>query len=247
MTDQIEGEAPKQESIFEDKTDQSTPKDDSIKFDRDDLTAVLKQNHHAQEHIKRLEEEAKVYRAKMTEYESELSKAKTLEEMLEGTRGDNSAGPETPQVDTDAIVAQLKHELRAAEQEELEKKNLEVAEEMLKQNYGTEYQKYVDERAAELGLDKDRMTAIAKTSPKAFAEMFNASEFKSAPTQGSVLGTDSSVKDVDYSRVGKERWGKGEDAREARARWNDDSFQKNMRAKILQDAQSKGSTYGNQI
>lgn len=136
----------------------------------------------AQEHITKIEAENAEMRAK----EEVLSKAAeeniSARELLEGISKANKSteSSETPSKSQDELVAEavalatarVSENLKSEAIKHAEESNLQSAMDEAKEAYGDDYIKKVVELGQTHGLTPDKIDNLAKTSPKAFANLF---------------------------------------------------------------------------
>jgi hypothetical protein len=145
------------------------------------LAAIVKRDQHAQEHIRRLEDEARQRREqeqaiadRLTQLEAELSKRASLEELLAKREGaqPNKSDSQTPAVDVDSVVQRVLSTMEQKTVAERTKANRAAAVEAAKSVYGDSYKQKVEETAKELGMTLNDVDDLAGRSPQAFARMF---------------------------------------------------------------------------
>lgn len=225
-------------------------------FGEEDITKILNQNRHAQDHIKTLETETATMRAELQRMQEELARSKSIDDLLATMQQQNTNEPGTtsPQLDQAELLNTLKDEvfkdLSLAQQRSLEMENWNKSVNALREQHGDGYASYVDRRAMELDIPVAKMEELAKTSPKAFIELVSPGT-KRTPTptmsgQSVPLNQDATL-DAMFSRIQKLRQMNTPEGREAKAQWEDPGFQKQYRQYILEKAKKAGSTYGNNI
>lgn len=225
---------------------------DGVTLSQEDIDSLKKSNSHAQEHIKRIEEENKQFREDLRNMQSELQKAATIDDLMTTYRqpeSDDSPGTTSPQLDEEALLTKLKQEvfndMSYAQQLDQENQNWDTVEAELKQRHGEGWASYVDERAQELGMTNDQMEGFAKTSPKAFMELVGGSTRSAQPTQGSLIPPQGGMDDTEAEmrRIAHARKDLSTaEGREANAKWQDPEWQKKYRASVLKDVDQKGLT-----
>lgn len=249
MTDQNTAGDPStkdETSNFSSHADQQVPKNDGVNIDE-----ILKRDRHAQEHIRKLENERKLDRERLDNLERELAKAKTIEDLMSWRRqGDYTDNDESTnrydasqKIDVDALVAKAADEaasrLAARERAQIERDNYMLALNTLKEKYGDHTDSKVDARAKELGVSVQYMAETAKSSPKAFFELMGEKEVRTPPpssgTTTNLKGTSEPSVD-DMLRVWKDP--------QARKTWTDPDFQKKLRTKILEEYRKKNNYQG---
>lgn len=228
-------------------------------FSKDDISKIMKQNFHGQEHISELETETKGLRDKITDLEAEVTKRATMEEMMAEMRStgyDSDSGVIAPQVDENALLAKLEQQMTARFTEQQATQQLEQnwtkSMSALEQKHGEGYESYVDERAKALDMTNDQMVQMAATAPKAFLDLMSASpSSQAAPTTSSsrtLFAEDTQTEALEYSKVAKlQRNIETDEGRKARELWTDVEWQKKHRTRMLDLAKTEGSNFGNII
>lgn len=150
---------------------------------QEQIQAVLKRDQHAQEHIRRLEQEAAERKAReqeiadrLAQLEQELSKRATLEELLARKGGGNDkhddSGGQTKALDVDSVVTKVLQSMEQKTQAERARANRVAAIEAAKSVYGDSYMQKVEATAKELGMSLKEVDDLAGKSPQAFARVF---------------------------------------------------------------------------
>jgi hypothetical protein len=85
--------------------------------------------------------------------------------------GNQSVSGATAQDNGADIERLIEEKLTTREKETTARQNLAQARELLKQHYGSDFVQKLEDRRVALGIDKDVLDSLAKTSPKAFIEM----------------------------------------------------------------------------
>jgi outer membrane murein-binding lipoprotein Lpp len=223
-------------------------------FGTDDVQKILSQNRHAQDHIKTLESETAAMRAELQALRDELAKAKSIDDLLATMQQTNEPGPTAPTLDQEQLLTRLKSEvfrdLSVAQQQSLELQNWNESVSTLRQRHGDGYAKYVDQRAAELGIPVPKMEELAKTSPKAFLELVSPGKTgTAAPTTGSYTQPVNADKEAEsmFIKISTLRLRNTPEGREAKRQWDDPDFQRRYRLWVLNRAKTNGSSFGNNI
>lgn len=141
----------------------------------------------AQEYIKHIEQQNK-------ELNEDLSKKSYVEELLAELRKEKGTPPAGApskdngstepsdqtgqQVSEDALKGLIEQTLTQREQQNTAAQNLETVDQKLKELFGTEVNRVVDERAKHLGMSKERMKEIASESPTAFLTLIGEAAVK---------------------------------------------------------------------
>ena len=183
--------APVNNNLFEDKlkgivNEQGQPKYKDIPTALDALTA-------SQEHIKRLEDEAKAKQSLIDNAIAEKARADALEEIV--GRLSNNSGSQTNTATTakeapseDAIVAQLENIIARKEAQTNAQKNVQTVTSALITKFGDEAKtkEAVAAKARELGMTSQKLGALSSENPLAVLALFGLTENKSAnPTSPS--------------------------------------------------------------
>lgn len=142
---------------------------------------------HAQDLIKQLEQTQE-------ELKKDLGEKNYTEKLLEELRkgqgtppsGEPSAvdGGTTPDGPTGQVVSEdmlkglIEQTLTQREASNTAKQNLDAANAKLEQLYGTEVERVVGERAAEIGMNKEQLAEIAAQSPNAFLKLIGEQPVK---------------------------------------------------------------------
>lgn len=130
----------------------------------------------ADQHIENLTQELKELREKNAALEAENKNRKDMETVLEDLKQmkmmshENAigGGVETqPSVDVDSIVKRVKSEFDAESKAEVARKNATEAEQVLRNEFGQDYQNVVAKKVQELGLPLEAFVSTMATSPKA--------------------------------------------------------------------------------
>lgn len=130
----------------------------------------------ADQHIENLTQELKELREKNAALEAENKNRKDMETILEDLRNmkmtysENAtlSGVEPPTtVDVDSIVKRVKSEFDAESKAEVARKNATEAEQVLRNEFGQDYQNVVAKKVQELGLPLEAFVSTMATSPKA--------------------------------------------------------------------------------
>jgi len=95
-----------------------------------------------------------------------------------------------PELSEDLVKSLVEQTLSAREKESVTKQNAETVKKVLTDKYGTEAPNYVKEKAKELNLSVDRLSAIAEESPEAFFRLIGE---KDIPVKSLVSGTTNSA------------------------------------------------------
>lgn len=142
----------------------------------------------SQEHIKRLEDEAKARQSELANAAAEKARADALEEIVQ--RFSNNSPPpskvETPtkEVDETAIVKTLEALLEKRDQKTVAQSNVQAVTSALVAKFGDEEKTKaaVAAKAAELGMTPQRLGALSSENPKAVLAWFGV-DAKTPPAQ----------------------------------------------------------------
>jgi len=134
----------------------------------------------ADEHIKRLEEEHRQTEAKLAEalelaatLKEKTEQALSVKEMIEGLKGGNVQQQEsgTPAISTEDIAAKVLESLDERTQKQKQLDNFKAAMAAAKESLGDNFKESIGNKAKELGMSIADVDALAKRSPKAFAQL----------------------------------------------------------------------------
>lgn len=258
MTDQVTSPAdPGTQSLFN-APDQGTkpPATDGLSLTKEQLEQILKQNSHAQNHIKTIEDDNKKLREQLLAMSNELDNAAKIDDLLEGLANPrsstNTSGQTAPQLDKNQLLAELKAEifteLTNSQTVALETENLQTSIEFAKQKFGEKYQDTLRSISVELALSEEYLEALAKTSPKAFQTLVSGGKqdkMNFTPTINSFRTSPTQSDEIDLSRVARARNLRTPEGREADKLWKDAEFQRKARIQILNKMNERGSQFGN--
>lgn len=204
-----------------------TPKYDSVDKALDSLAA-------SQEHIKKLEDEAKEREARLENLSKQVADAASYEDVLAQLKGSKeNPAQETPDnggLDEDKIAEKVDEVIAQREVKKTQKANFDSVNQALIEKFGTEANKEVNKKAAELGMSKNDLIALAHKSPAAVLNFFGASPAKQSMTTpsgtvdlpatppkgaperttgllGGINATESNVKEA-FSRIKKQVYDK---------------------------------------
>lgn len=160
---------PVAKKLAELKREDGTPKYESVDKALDSLVA-------SQEYIKKLEDEAKEAKARLENLDKQVKDAASYEDVL--AKLDSSK--ENPTQETpvnggldEEVAEKLVDEILSKRQvKETQKKNFDAVNQALLEKYGTEANKEVKKKAAELGMGVNDMLALAHKSPAAVLGFF---------------------------------------------------------------------------
>lgn len=245
------------QSLFQ-QQDQNAGGNRSLELSKEQLEAILKQNSHAQSHIKTIEDENKTLRDQIAKLSRDLEMSTQFEDLLEGLANPtkpNTSEQTAPQLDKNALLTELKqdifNELTKAQQMNLQQENLNTSISYARQKFGDEYEDSLLKVAETLSLDTNYLEELAKTSPKAFQTMVESvspSKTPFTPTINSLRTTPAPADPTaDVKRVAALKRQNTPEGRQARQMWNSEEYQRNLRQRILENAQKNGSQFGNQI
>ena len=151
-----------------------TSENDGISITPDDLTELRKRDENAQQHIPRLEDENMTLRNEVAELKNNLASSATLDDVM-ARLGDAPTGDQTS-TDPDQIAAQVEQRLQRKAQDRVEQSNWDTVYAKLIEQHGTweNADKDITARCAELSMDPEAATQMARTSPEAFTRLFNS-------------------------------------------------------------------------
>lgn len=248
------------ETLFdsEDKTVAPDSQQEDLTISQEQLKKIMKQNSHAQEYINRLKEENQRFKTEVTQLQRDLQNSKSLDDLLDSLESQdhsNLSGRQAPQLDRESLLSELKEEvfrdLTRKETEALERQNFQESVRVVKQAFGDDFQKKLEEIGQDVGLSKSQLDQLAKTSPKAFAQLVGAKPqgSKGTPPSTSSLRTTPSFDsgEFDFAKVAHQKGDHSADALDAKRTWNSPEFQAKMRQQILERASKEGSKFGNTI
>lgn len=255
MTDQVStaGDPGKQQTLFN-SPDQGTD-NKSLELTKEQLEQILKQNSHAQNHIKQIEEDNRKLREQLQGLSKELETSTQFDDLLAGLASSksstNSSEQTAPLLDKNQLLSELKaeifNELSNSQRAAMEEENLRASIQTAQQKFGAGYEKELLNLAQELDLTPEYLESLARTSPKAFATVIGNSKTKTpfSPTINSFRTEPLNSTDLDISRVAKARNLNTPEGREAERQWRDPEFQRKARQQILARLAEKGSEFGN--
>lgn len=171
LVDQPNDDDPVAKKLASLTREDGTPKYESVEKALDSLTA-------SQEYIKKLEQEAQEREARLQNLDKQVKDAASYEDVLAKLE-DSKENPiqETPvnggldEKDAEKLIEEvlLKRQVKESQQ-----KNFDTVNKALIAKYGTEANKEVKKKAAELGMEVNDMLALAFKSPTAVLGFFDA-------------------------------------------------------------------------
>lgn len=230
------------DATFNNEGDGDNQNQSEGRLTQEELERILKRDQHAQEHIKKLEEEAQAYRDLIAEYEDKTKESRTVEELLERINqasATRNEGPTASDVNVDDLISAAEERvlssLNARERQEKEASNFNKAVESLKETYGDKYGDIVRTRASELGLGIEDMDRLAKSSPTALVELVRGQKRTASPQpSSSSVNTGANFGDPhDLSHFSKLR-------KEDPKSFYSSEVQKQYRQAILEKARKEG-------
>lgn len=153
------------------------------KFDKESAKIKIE---HADDHIKRLEEE----NSELRQVKDKLDKLDKLEQLLQNqqptqTKPEAQPSQDTPALDVESLKESLLKEIQASltarQQEAKQQDSLSQAVQAAKSAYGDGYQAKLEQIGEELDMSKDDIVRLASSNPKAFSRMFLPNGFKTNP------------------------------------------------------------------
>lgn len=118
--------------------------------------------------------------------EAQVNKQDYAQELLakleEGKAPQPNVGQEpentTPKFNEEQIESLIRSQLAESQKQQIVQSNLQKADEMLTEAFGTEAGATVEKRSKELGLTKERLREIAADSPEGFMSLMGAAPVK---------------------------------------------------------------------
>jgi len=232
---------------------QSTQDPTSIHPQDDNVEILKKRLKDKDDFIETLKGETKEFRDRITQLESQLQQAKTIDELLERVKDyepSDASEPTAPRLDEDKLLSKLEErvfgKLSQRQKEDLETQNWNESVSKLQEKFGDKYLDYVRSRATELSVPIEEMDRLAKTSPKAFMELVSGQQQRSTtmqPTQSnqrtsSVNNNQGQQNEEYFDRINRLRFTQGPEGSEARKIYNSKEYQANWRKHILSKVQS---------
>lgn len=204
-----------------------------------DIEQILKRDRAAQQHIKVLEAERKRDRETMRALEEKLKTGKKIEDIYARMRGHDRDDDDTTtqsEIDVDALVdntsAKVLESLGAQQRKAVEAQNFGSVVDILKAKHGDKYLDSVRDRAKDLNIPLVELDRLAKTSPKAFFELYEPKRVDTRDpkttrgtiqqpnnSQGSSLAEMYKVRETNINL------------------YRSPEFQKQLRARILEESQ----------
>jgi hypothetical protein len=168
--------APATSNPFEDKLKDIVNEQGQPKYK--DVTSALDALKASQDHIKRLEDEAKVRSAEEQRLREEAAKAAALEEivnrMANNTQGNQTNVGTTTNAGTseEAIIKTLEKVLVQKEAQNKAQANMTSVQNALLAKFGEKTAEVVAAKAAELGTSPQRLGALSSETPQAVLALF---------------------------------------------------------------------------
>lgn len=156
---------------------------------------ALKGTLHAQQFISTLQAEKAAADAELQRLRAEAEKARVLEETIERLTSQKPQTPETPAnvLKEDQVAELVTRVLTEREQKALAQQNIQSVVSNLQQQFGAEAEQKFYGKAAELGLSKEEMNALAAKSPTAVLAMLGVQKQTAqpnvTPTQSTINST----------------------------------------------------------
>lgn len=216
----------------------------------DELSIIKKRLDDSQEFIETLKRETKELRDRNKQMEEDLTRARSLDEVLDAVRESergSTSEPTAPRFDENELLSKLEERvfqnLSQRQREELENENWNKTNELLKGKFGDKYIDQVNQRAKELGMPVSEMDRIAKTSPQALYDLVAGPSSTTSripqPTQSSVNTSVANAKTNTseyFSKISGLRHLNTPEGLEARKVWKDPEFQKAYRLHVLENS-----------
>lgn len=161
----------------------------------------------------------------------------TVESNNNNLSGTNPDGDTNQSVSDDDLKSLVEKTLTEREAAATVEQNLSHVTKQLQEDYGTEANVKVQERAKELGISLDRMEQLAKESPSAFFSLLGGVK-KPLPsmTQGSIR-----TEGVNYQSTNKRDWGYYQNLRRENKTLY---YTPQIQRQILEDKKRLGSEFG---
>lgn len=210
-----------------------------------DPQVLAKSKLESDNYIKQLE-------SQLTDLRTELSKedaAKKLLAELQSRRQDPNANSvpkqgETNPSDTKPVLSEdviqrlVEETLSKREQTNSAQQNAKMVQDQLTQKYGTEAKAHVENKARELGMSFERLSALAAESPSAFMTLIGEpkTEFK-APVQGTI-----NTAAGNYSNPSERNWDYYQNLRRTNKTLY---FNPKTQQQMMQDKMRLGDRFGN--
>lgn len=182
------------------------------------------------------------YAAKLLEQLQNKAPDPTTGQTVESNNNNNLSGTSTDGdtsqlVSDDDLKSLVEKTLTEREAAATVEQNLSHVTKQLQEDYGTEANAKVQERAKELGISLDRMEQIAKESPSAFFSLLGGVK-KPLPsmTQGSIR-----TEGVNYQSTNKRDWGYYQNLRRENKTLY---YTPQIQRQILEDKKRLGSEFG---
>lgn len=155
-----------------------------------DVSALAKGKATSDAYIANLERE-------MAELRGELQTRATIEDVIDKMRTqrnepehNRNTNPDEPdgKFNPEDINKLVEQHLAQATQAQREAANFDLVTQELQRTYGADYQRHLNQKLTELGLDKGVATNLARTQPKTFLKLFGEAggNTPAAPLKGAV-------------------------------------------------------------
>lgn len=163
---------------FSGPSDPSGGGNDAGSLSQEEIEELRKRDAHAQEHIRRLEQEAKERQQALDDLQKELERRPTYEEVVERMRSNGAEEPtqpeqpQTTEVDEDKLAQRAAEIMSQQKAEEQYRQNLKSSMERAQEAYGENYVQAVQSTASELGMTLQEVDDMASRRPAAFERLF---------------------------------------------------------------------------
>lgn len=214
-----------------------------------DIQVIAKGKLESDEFISNLEKQNEELRAELDkqDYASELLKqlqSKNNETPpagnQTGVQGSTKQENTTPQFSEDELKALVKSTLESTNAEAVKEGNLKAVDAKLNELYGTEVDKVMEKRSADLGMTKERLQELAAESPSAFMTLIG--EEVKQESNPVTKGTINTSTDSFTMQTGERDWTYYQDLRRKdRKTYFTPAVQKQM----MQDKLRLGDKFGN--
>lgn len=210
-----------------------------------DPQVLAKSKLESDNYIKQLETQLTELRTELTKEEA----AKKLLAELQGRRQDPNANPvpkqgETnpsdtkPELSEDVIQRLVEKTLSDREQANSAQQNAKMVQDQLTQKYGTEAKAHVENKAKELGMSFDRLSALAAESPTAFMTLIGEPKPEYKPPVSGTINTAAG----NYSNPTEKNWAYYQNLRKTNKQLY---FDPKTQQQMMQDKMRLGDRFGN--
>lgn len=203
----------------------------------------------SQDYIKQLEQQATELREDLGKktYADDIIKqlqagqAKpSTEEPTEGdkTTGTTKTGDTTPALSEDKLKSLISDTLTQRERDATSNQNLRETEAKLKELFGTEVDKEVDKRSAQVGISKENLQKLAAESPTAFFKLLG--EEVKFQTNSLAQGTINTAEGFNNNRAATKDFKHYQELRRAKP---NEYYRPAMQNQMLKDRLAQGDSF----